>query len=129
MKQRLLAHALLLGFVAFIILAQAADALPLTQRGYAAHYRPGLMEQVARNRKLPIVACMVASPHHAVGVWLTVESARGRRVCRVTDVPHQKDRAAIVARKIIVELDHGSNRALCPVNEPPRKCPVRVEVR
>jgi hypothetical protein len=84
------------------------------------------MERVSRKRGLPVVGCMVASPHEPIGRWLTVASRRGQRRCRVTDVCHPRDCAAIRRRGIVVELDAGSNAALCPRNEPPRAC--RVEV-
>ncbi len=50
--------------VCFLVTPPAAAA-PRERRGFAAHYRPGLMEKVAKRRRMPVVPCMVASPHHA----------------------------------------------------------------
>jgi hypothetical protein len=125
--RRIAAHALLLAVVAFVITAHFAHALPYPRTtGYAAYYRPGRMAQVARTRGLPVVACMVASPYHPIGAWVTVTSAKGTRACRVTDVPLPRDLRHIIRRGIVVELSYDINRQLCPVNEPPRKCPVEV---
>lgn len=117
-------HTLLAALV--LLLPTATVAAPRVQHGYAAAYRAGLMERVSRNRGLPVVGCMIASPTHRIGTWVTVRSVRGQRRCRVTDVPHPRDRAAIVRRGIVAELDFRSNRALCPRNERPERC--RVEV-
>jgi hypothetical protein len=100
--------------------------------GFAAHYRPGLMQRVARTRGLEIVACMVASPHHRIGTWLSVTSAKRNKTldCRVTDVPQARHRAAVIKRKIVVELDFESAKVLCgitrPRERPPQACPVVV---
>lgn len=106
-----------------------------TRHGYAAHYRPHLMERVSRVRGLPVVPCMVASPYHRIGTWLTVTSARRGKTltCRVTDVPHPRDRASIIRRRIVVELDFRSARILCGIEyvgqEPPWACPVGVRLK
>ena len=106
-------------------------ALAREQRvGFAAHYRPGLMDQVARRRGMPRVACMVASPHYALGSWVKVRSQKNARLlyCRVTDVPQPYHRARLQQRKIVVELDFKSATLLCNIRrskqEPPRACPV-----
>lgn len=113
--------------IALAVLLSVSLAAPAQRSGYAARYRAGLMQQVSRNRGLPIVRCMVASPYHPIGTWVTVSSKYGSRRCRVTDVPHPKDRKAIVKRGIVIELDHNSALHLCgSIKEPPRKCPVTV---
>jgi hypothetical protein len=102
--------------------------------GYAAHYRPGLMAKVSRNRGLPVVSCMVASPFHRVGTWLTVTSRKNGRSlrCRVTDVPHPRDRARIVRRGIVVEVDFTSAKALFGIRRvgqlAPRDCKVIISL-
>ena len=53
MSSRFYGHAALLAVVAVCISLELSQAAPRTQRGYAAHYRPGLMAQVSRNRGLP----------------------------------------------------------------------------
>lgn len=120
--------------VLLAIMASAAPAPAAQQRwtGFAAHYRPGLMQRVARVRGMEIVACMVASPHHRIGTWLSITSAKRNKTlaCRVTDVPKARHRAALIERKIVAELDFESAMILCgikrPSERPPRDCPVVV---
>ncbi len=110
------------------------DAVDARQRhaGFAAHYRPGLMDQVARRRGMPRVPCMIASPHYKLGTWVDVKSRKNGRVlrCRVTDVPQPYHRARLRQRNIVVELDFKSATVLCnirrPNQEPPRNCPVVI---
>lgn len=116
-----------------ISLALAGVLAPSSIRdGYAAHYRPGLMTQVAQNRGMPVVDCMVASPFLPLGTWVIVESQKYgvRKVCRVTDVAHPRDRDNIIRRGIVIELDFQSATQVCRISfygqEPPRACPVRV---
>lgn len=122
---------LLSALFAGLPLVEPAGAAP--HAGYAAHYRPGLMQRVARNRGLEVVPCMVASPHHRIGTWLRVTSPKRKKTlsCRVTDVPQPKHRPALIQRKIVVELDFESARILCGIRrvgqEPPSACPVIVE--
>jgi hypothetical protein len=100
--------------------------------GFAAHYRPGLMDQVARRRGMPRVPCMVASPHYTIGSWVIVRSQKNSRVlhCRVTDVPQPYHRARLQQRRIVVELDFKSATMLCNIRwvkqEPPKACPVII---
>ncbi|GIV96926.1 MAG: hypothetical protein KatS3mg057_1583 [Herpetosiphonaceae bacterium] len=102
--------------------------------GFAAHYRPGLMTQVAHNRGMPLVDCMVASPFLPLGTWVTVESQKYgvRKICRVTDVAHPRDRENIIRRGIVIELDFQSATQICRISyygqEPPRACPVIVSL-
>ncbi len=102
--------------------------------GFAAHYRPGLMEKVARQRGLEVVACMVASPHHKIGVWLSIHSPKRKQTlkCRVTDVPQKAHRPALIRKGIVVELDFESAKILCgikrPREAPPSACKVVTTV-
>lgn len=125
------------GFAAWAIVVLSAtpalarsDASRLT--GFAAHYRPGLMEQVSRVRGLQIVPCMVASPHYRIGVWLTIESSKFKQKleCRVTDVPQPAHRKRLIQRKIVAELNFESAKILCGIKRlreaPPTACPVVV---
>ena len=113
-----------------VTLPGVVQAQPDQHRGFAAHYRPGLMEQVARRRGMSQTACMVASPYYKLGEWITVESRKHRQRlrCRITDVPQPKHRAQLRKRTIVVELDFKSARILCKIarvgQEPPRACPV-----
>lgn len=125
--------------IATVLLAVIAGVAPIptqaagdTWTGFAAHYRPGLMQRVARVRGMEIVACMVASPHHRIGTWLSIHSAKYKKTlnCRVTDVPKAAHRAALIKRKIVTELDFESAMVLCGIKRlrerPPSACPVVV---
>lgn len=83
-----------MGLAATAALALTLGAGPLQgYDGIAAHYAPQVMEQVAINRGLSIVACMIASPRHAIGQWVIVEGRNtGKRLrCRVTDTSRPVD--------------------------------------
>ena len=114
------------------LLTPPAVAAPRERKGFAAHYRPGLMEKVSKRRGMPVVRCMVASPHHKLGAWVLVRSTKNKqeRKCRVTDVPRKSDRPALIRRNIVVELDYKSAKVLCGIKYaghlPPRACPVIV---
>lgn len=125
----ILALLLLASLVAIMLAPGVAGAQARSRRGFAAHYRSGLMEQVARRRGLdaPAGSCLVASPFEAIGVRLAVRSARGSRVCLVVDVAHPRDRPTIMRRQIVIELDFRTNGQLCPPAERPERCPVTVE--
>jgi hypothetical protein len=120
----------LMPLVLFATLSVNAAQAREQRVGFAAHYRPGLMDQVARRRGMPRVPCMVASPHYALGSWVKVRSQKNARFlyCRVTDVPQPYHRARLAQRKIVVELDFKSATFLCNIRwvkqEPPRTCPV-----
>jgi len=104
------------------------QAQPASYTGFAAHYQKGLMEAVARHRGIPPASCMVAHTYHPIGTVVDVLGLRtGRRLrCLVVDVPRPgRDRASIIRRHIITELDYGSNRVICgSSHEPPSYCPV-----
>ena len=61
----------------------------------APHYARGVMEQVSRNRDMPVVPCMVASPTIPIGEWVWVwgPNTHTLRHCRVTDTSMPADRA------------------------------------
>lgn len=130
MKRRLVGHVALLTFVLAIGLSPFALGAALRRAGFAAHYRPGVMEAVSRARGLPLVDCMIASGQEPIGRWLTVSSTRARRRCRVTDVCRPRDCTTIKRRRIVVELDFRSAQALCGIatfgQAPPSACPVEV---
>lgn len=104
------------------------------QEGYAARYAKGVMGEVADHRGLAWAPCMVAltSAHEITGqqwVWVLGRRTRVLRRCKVVDLPQDRDRAGLERRRIVVELDHGSARAICgSVVDPPRRCPVVVWV-
>lgn len=101
------------------------------RRGYAAHYRPNLMEQVSRNRGLPIVDCMVAAEGR-IGRWLEVRSLLNGNVesCRITDVCAPRDCGRLRKAGILVEFGWTAAKRFCNLSyygeKPPRACPVEV---
>lgn len=128
MKRVLMAMLLVVSFTATSVAQQT------TYDGYAAHYRDGLMEQVAANRGMPVVDCMIATPYADLGTWVTVESLLTGVVqaCRVTDIPHPHDRQSIIERGIVVEFGFANIDEMCNLSyagqEPPRACPVRLVI-
>ena len=70
-----------------------------------------------------------AATYHPLGTIITVRSLRRGSTwrCVVGDVPHPRDRASIIKRRIIVELTPGGAMHICgSVVDPPRSCPVEV---
>lgn len=105
------------------------ESRPPSYRGFGASYGKGVMEQVARNREMPRSGCMVASFRLPLGRWVRVVGQRTgvMRRCQVIDICAPQDCPTIRARKIVIELDWESNRAICGFSrEPPRMCPVSV---
>lgn len=119
----------LLSILLAVLLVEPASA---AQTGYAARYRS---EQVMRRAAelhgvdVPAGLEVCASPHQALGTVITVRSSRRGTSwrCIVGDVPHARDRASIVRRRIIVEVTPRGALRLCgTVQEPPSQCPVEV---
>jgi len=120
---RLLAAALLAALT-----TQPASA---EQTGYAARYRPGLMERAAQIHgvSIPPGRELCASPTERLGTLLTVTSRVSGRVwpCIVVDIAHARDRAHILRRGIVIELPPAGAMHLCgTVRERPSQCPVIV---
>lgn len=102
---------------------------------YAPHYREGMMEQVARNRGMEIVDCMVSSPIEPLGSWVYVESqvTGFESWCRVTDVSAPEHRDSHIAKNRMLEFGWSITPQMCGISyvaqEPPEKCPVIVSHR
>lgn len=79
---------------------------------------------------MPQVDCMIAATHLPLGKQVVVTGPRATRLCRVTDVPRPRDKANLVRRNIIIELDWPTARVMCglskPSARPPRDCPVTI---
>ena len=89
------------------------------------------MEQVSRNRDLPIVSCMVSSPYYDIGEWVYVYGVNtgALRWCRVTDVSRPEHRQRHRRIGWIAELGFNEALSLCGkahINDPPKRCPVIV---
>lgn len=117
--------------VARIALAASLLLHPSPQEweGFGAHYSPGVMERVSKNRRMEVVGCMIVSPWHNLGDWLVLTSPidNDSLLCRVTDVAHPRDAERLLAKRWF-ELDWESAKVLCNISrvgqEPPRDCPL-----
>jgi hypothetical protein len=94
------------------------------------YYAKGVMERVARNRDMPIVPCMIASPTIPIGSWVWVYGRNTGvvRECRVTDTSAQKDRARHIKLRRI-ELSWEAAVSLCgraAMKDRPEHCPILV---
>jgi hypothetical protein len=97
--------------------------------GFAPHYAPAGMRAVAERRNLRPAACMVASPHYAIGDWVWLYGLQTRRLlrCQVVDVSAPKDRARHHRTRRVVELSYENTRAVCgALRERADHCPVVV---
>lgn len=122
---------------ALLALALGAGSLEGWTEGRAVRYGETMMARVARNRGIPWQPCMVAYTYAKDAdmgrVWLRVEGVKtgiGFR-CLVVDIPRPgKDKANLIKRGIIVELDFRSSQAICGLHwrGAARECPVRVQV-
>jgi len=112
--------------------AEAKPTRPVVRPGFAAHYRPGKMEQVAKNRGLPRVKHMAASPHHAIGTWVTAEHpTKGIRIkVLIVDCPQPQHWQRIVNKGIVLEFDFKTAQMLYNIKrvnqKAPRDCPIVV---
>lgn len=99
------------------------------QEGYAPRYSKNLMEQVARNRDMPIVGCMISSPTLPLGSWAYVYGKRTHvlRYCRITDTSAPKDKQRHIRTKRIAELGYNEALSICGVeyiNGSSKECPI-----
>lgn len=114
----------------------------LITSGYAAHYGKGVMENVSRNRNLPLVGCMVSSPTLDIGTWVWIRSVRNGKWmrCRVTDASGREvkcrngkcetDQQRHIRTELVIEFDWPSAKIMCDLKyvgqRSPRECPVEV---
>ena len=99
--------------------------------GFAPRYAPHVMEQVARNRGMPRVGCMISSPTLPLGSWVYVWGVRSGvlRHCRITDVSKSEDRKRHIRTKRIVELSFDAALEICGIeyiDSQSKECPVLV---
>jgi hypothetical protein len=101
----------------------------IVEAGYAPHYAPGLMAQVARTRDMAPAVCMVSRPRGPIGGWVWVYGERTGALlrCKVVDVSAPKDRARHERTGRVVEISHENARALCGTTRGNvEECPVIV---
>jgi hypothetical protein len=118
--------------VAALLAALTTQPASADQMGYAARYRPGLMERAAQIHgvSIPPGRELCSSPTERLGTLLTVTSRISGSVwrCVVVDIAHARDRASILRRGIVIELPPIGAMHLCgSVRGRPSDCPVRVE--
>lgn len=103
----------------------------------AAHYAPGVMERVARNRNMSVVDCMISSPYYGssyLGTWAVVTSnLTGESFkCRFTDVSNKKHIPMQIKRNILIEVNWITAKRMCKIStvnqEPPSACPVTLSL-
>lgn len=101
------------------------------QEGYAPRYAKNVMEQVARNRDMPRVGCMISSPTLPLGSWVYVWGVRSQvlRHCRITDVSAPKDKERHMRTKRIAELSFDAALGICGIeyiDSQSKECPILV---
>lgn len=102
--------------------------------GYAAHYSPGLMQKVAKNRGIEPQDCMLSTDLFPLETQVYVESKiDGVDVvltCLVVDHSAPRDKARHLKNKLYAELDFGSARKVCNISKvsekPWRQCPINI---
>lgn len=122
------------GIVLALLVGPSSDvgAHPVGHNGFASVYNRGVMERVARNRKMTIVNCMIATPLYKIGTWVTVRSRVTGKVrrCRVTDVPQPRHMKMKFRTKEFVEFNAGMSMVMCahpyPGYGPRRSCPIWI---
>lgn len=105
-------------------------------QGYAAHYNYGVMEIVLANRGMEGYYCNVASTYEAIGTRLRVQSllTGHTEICLVTDEPHPAHQARIESKGVAIEFGWRDQLMwdMCRLSyvgqEPPRACPVAIQV-
>ncbi len=97
--------------------------------GFAPHYRPGLMAEVAERRDIEQTACMVSSPVYPLGtrLWVYGERTGALLRCTVVDVSQKRDKARHLRTRRVVEVSWEVTRVLCgTVKGSSSECPVVV---
>lgn len=122
----------LIGLALLLLIAPAPTEW---QEGLAVKYSEGVMERVSRNRGIPPQPCMVAYTYardEDMGkLWLEVEGLTTgvKRRCLAVDLPKPgRDKANLIRRGIIIELDAHSGETICGAawHGKATECPVRV---
>lgn len=113
----------------------------IVQTGVAPRYDPGVMENTARTRGLPLVSCMVSSPTYPIGTKVVIYGYNTDRaaLCRVTDESAdidttgrnsgESDRKRHIRLKRFAELGYREAIVICGrqhINDPPSGCPISV---
>jgi hypothetical protein len=113
---------------------ELSPQLGTVEVGVASRYNKGVMEKVARVRRMvqPAGTCMIARLTRAdLGRWYRVQNRiTGKvRICIVIDYAHPRDKATIARKGIVAELRYEDAAYICgSTRDPPRQCPVRVKL-
>ena len=117
------------------MLALALGAAPAPwQTGRAVRYSPGHMQRVAAIRDIgaqPHMAAYTYATDDDMGrLWIEVEGVNTGRRLRflVVDLPQPRDKANLIKRGILVEMDYESGAMICGKHwqGAARECPVTI---
>jgi len=105
---------------------------PVHYTGYAAHYSPGLMAKVAKNRGIEPYDCMISSPLFPLETIVIVKSLSNdvELECKVVDQSHPRDKERHINNRLWAEVDFGSAKKLFDIKKvgqkPNRDCPIEI---
>jgi hypothetical protein len=125
--------ALVLALGAQPAMYRAQTVRPPDHVGDVVRYAPGRMDDVANNRGIahhPHMAAYTYARNRDMGrLWLHVEGPAGAADFLVIDLPRPgKDKANLIKRGVVAELDHASGFLICGPRWTgrARDCEVRV---
>ncbi len=85
--------------------------------GWGVRYSPGVMGRVASNRGIPwaphMAAYTFARDEDMGRLWLHIKGPAGEADFLVVDMPQDRDRASLVRRGVVAELDSHSAPLIC----------------
>lgn len=87
-------------------------ALGVWHPAQAVRYDPGVFGEVARNRGMTVVACMVAHHSLPLGTWIEVEGPAGKDIARVTDTSAPADRGRHIRTRRL-EISYACSKTIC----------------
>lgn len=111
-----------------------APARPADHVGYAVRYGPGVMGRTASNRGIawqPHMAAYTFARDEDMGrLWLHIQGPAGEADFLVVDLPRPADRAGLIKRGVVAEVDAASAPLICGASWTgrDRDCPVRIWV-
>lgn len=101
--------------------------------GYAVRYAPHVMSRVARNRGItwqPHMAAYTYARGEDMGhLWLHIVGPAGEADFLVVDLPQPRDRAGLIRRGVIAELDYQSGFLICGKGWTGKATECKIKVR
>ena len=126
-----------MGLARLVLVVLALGAAPARlpdHVGYAVRYNPGVMGHTADVRGIawaPHMAAYTFARDQDMGrLWLHIVGPAGEADFLVVDLPQPGDRAGLVQRGVVAELDYESGKLVCGAGWQGRAqdCPVKVWV-